>query len=441
MKFILIDYQPKGIQVNRDQTGTFGSDFKADGIIGSTLVKLKRTGVRLPIVSYSYAAALLRAHGHEVVVATDHSEFKADVAIFSTVMYYYKKDIAFLELFKKNNPSTLLGVVGAFSQIFPDYYLKCCDFVINGELESAAMLFLAGKWNWTGICNSGLVEDINNLPIPDWSGFPIANYTYKPALHRRAFLPIQTARGCSIDCNFCPYIISQGRKMRFRDLTLVEKEITLLVQKYFVKSLLFRDILFGVPKQRAIELGNIIRRQKQKIDWACEMHINSVDDQLIDHLSCSGLKAINLGIESSNKEILEASGKKSTTQAHIKHVVRYIESKNIRVQAFFMLGLWNDTAKSMLDTTNFAKELNTFSAQFCITTPFPGTQYFEAMKKHLIHKEWDKYTEYEAVMNLPNVTDEEVINARNHAFSTYYLRPAWITKHGVDIVKSMICER
>ena len=45
---------------------------------------------------------------------------------------------------------------------------------------------------------------------------------------------------------------------------------------------------------------------------------------------------------------------------------------------------------SLGDTINFAKDLNTYSAQFCVTTPFPGTRFFEDNKNKLIHHHWSK---------------------------------------------------
>lgn len=426
------------MQINRDQTGTFGSYFKSEGLLGNILSKVKTSSVRLPVLSFSYATALLRPAGHEVNLTMKMPEHGGDVALFATVMYHWKEDLAFLKEFKRRHPETKLGVIGGFSQVKPELYEDVVDFNIKGDIEPAIWDFLDGKWNWEGQYESGRDIDLDDLPVPDWDGFPIERYSYRPVLGKNNFLVVQSSRGCAYGCSFCPYLVTQGKRMRFRDPAKMEEEIRHLATSFGVRSILFRDILFGVPRKRAEEIAERIGKIGLGIEWAAEMHVKSLDDALIDKMAANGLKAVNLGIESGDPDTLEGSGKKATDLKYIRNVINKLHSKNIGVQAFYILGLWRDTSATMKRTLELAYDLNTLSAQFCVATPFPGTQFFEEVKDSLLHTDWSRYTEYEPVMTIPGASTEEIIEARNTAYSTYYMRPKWLLKYGFPTFKRLV---
>lgn len=441
MQFVLIDYQPEGAQVNRDQTGTYGSYFHSEGLLGSFLSRLKTNNVRLPVLSFSYATAILRSAGHSVKIVTGMPEDGGDVAIFATVMYHWKEDAAFLRRFREKFPKTKLGVTGAFSQTLPELYRDFTDFIIKGDIEPPIFAFLDGKWGWEGFFEAGGDFNLDDLPLPDWTGFPTDKYSYRPVLTKKNFLPVQTARGCAFDCSFCPYMVAQGKRMRYRSPARVEEEIRMLAKSFGVRSILFRDILFGAPRKRAVEISERIASIGLGVEWACEMHIKSLDDELIKKMAASGLKAVNLGIESGDPETLEGSGKKSTEIDRVRHIANELDRNGVKVQAFYILGLWKDSPRTMQRTIDLAYELNTYSAQFCVATPFPGTPFFEEVKDKLMHRDWSQYTEYQPVMSIPNATPEEIIEARNRAYRYYYIRPQWMLKYGLGAIKGLLAKR
>ena len=438
MDFVLIDYQPHGDPVNRDQTGTFGSHFHAGGLVNRWLSRLKASAVRLPMVSFSYAAALLREQGHTVRVVTEMPDRGGDVAIFATVMYHWKEDLRFLEAFKARHGGTRLGVVGAFSQVFPELFEGCCDFVVHGELEGALLAFLEGRWSWEGPFTSPSPVDPETLPLPDWTGFPVSSYSYAPALPKKNFLPVQTARGCAHNCKFCPYMVVQGKTMRYRSPGTVERELARLVAEHGVRSVLFRDILFGVPRARAEEICDRIAGVAPDLEWGCEMRVDSLTEALAERMIASGLKVINLGIETASADVLERSGKAAADLSAVERFTALFARRKVKVQAFYMIGLWHDTAETMMETVKLAKQLNTFSAQFCIATPFPGTAFFEEVRDHLLTEDWSTFTEYRPVVRLPGATSEEIVRVRDHAFRTYYMRPRWLCRYGLEAVKNLI---
>jgi len=438
MNFVFIDYQPPGGQVNRDQTGTYGSFFKLNSLWGGLLSRFKVLGIKLPILSFSYAAAILRSHGHTVRVVTGLPEDGGDVALFATVLYHWKEDRAFLEEYKKRFPQTRLGVVGVVNQVLPELFSGVSDFSIHGDIEPALFAFLDGKWKWQGCFDCAQSFDLTRLLLPDWDGFPLSNYSYRPGLTRKNFITVQSSRGCVYGCDFCPYMVSQGQKMRFRPLAAVEEEIRLLVKRYGVRSVLFRDILFTADHQRTMELCDRLIRLGVPVEWACETNLEGLDDALIDKMHKSGMCVINLGIESGNPEVLKKSGKRGSDAANLSQTIRSLHKRRIKVQAFYMLGLWNDTPESMRQTVILSHKLNTFSAQFCIATPFPGTRFFEDKKEFLLHRRWAAYTGYEPVLRLPFATEKDVVQCRNWAYNSYYNRLSWLIRYAPGLIREFI---
>ncbi|HYE91735.1 MAG TPA: radical SAM protein [Terriglobales bacterium] len=440
MDFVLIDYQPRDGQINRDQTGTFGSSFETGGWLGQRLARLKSRNVRLPVVSFSYANAVLRAHGHRVQVVThDVPDAGGDVAIFATVMYHWQEDLAFLREYRRRHPSTRLGVIGGFSKTMPELYAADVDFFINTDIEEAVYAFLQGRWEWQGTFDgAGFAPPLDELPMPSWAGFPVERYAYRPALRRKPFLVMQSARGCSFNCTFCPYMVTQSTKIRHRTPQQLEAEIRYLHGDLGVRSILFRDILFGVPKSHAESVADVFAALRYDIEWAMETHINALSEPLIKRMTAAGLRVVNLGIESADPETLGKSGKKPVHVERIEETVALLHRYGVRVQAFYMLGLQADTPETMAATIAFAKTLNTFSAQFCVTTPFPGTRFYEEVKDNLLHRDWSRFTEYEPVLQVPNVTPLQVRDARDTAYRTYYRRARWMLRHGPGVVRDLV---
>ncbi|MFP4474874.1 MAG: B12-binding domain-containing radical SAM protein [Desulfatibacillaceae bacterium] len=430
MDILLIDYQPRGATVNREQTGTYGSRFHARGPAGIFLSRLKGGNVRLPLVSFSLAGAVFQSGGHTVRMTHGMPEQGADVAFFATAMYHWRNDVAFLAALRERHPDMRVGVAGAFSGAMPHLYRDVADFVVEGELEAAALACAEGREDFSGTVVSHGFVDVNRLPLPDWSAFPLKRYSYRPMLPREPFLPVQTSRGCPRACPFCPYIPAQGTRLRKRHVNTVERELRMLQEEHGVRSVLFRDPIFTVSARRTRDLCSRIAGLPGPLDWACETTVDDLTAELVDHMAGAGLRAVNLGVESADMEVLEKSGKKRYNPEHLETMVERLHDRGVAVQAFYMLGLWDDTPETMERTLELARDLNTYTAQFCVATPFPGTAWFRLVREHLAHEDWEQFTEYRPVLEIPGATAGDIRRTRDRAYATYYFRPRWLLRHG-----------
>ncbi|OGR83821.1 MAG: hypothetical protein A2901_01435 [Elusimicrobia bacterium RIFCSPLOWO2_01_FULL_54_10] len=434
----LLDYKVKGLNFNREQTGTFGSQMRASGFLGSLITNAKKDKLHLPIMSFAYMATLLKNAGHDVGFFHDDGDIpkNTQLVFIASSMAGYKIECGIAAKIRKNSPQAKIGFIGAFASVKPELFKEASDFIIDGEPEGAILEFIQGNKALEGIVHSPQVPNLDDLPVPDWDIMGVDNFSYFPILPKKPFLPVITSRGCTFNCDFCPYMVSQKPAMRYRAVNSVLNEIETLIKKYKIKNLLFRDITFTMNKKRIQELCQGMIDRKFNLDWACETRVDLLDPELIQLMYKSGLRGVNLGIESFNLDIMKKNGKKPDSLIHQNNIIELMNKLGIKVSAFYMLGFPDETEADIQNTIDYSQSLNTHFAQFCIFTPFPGTPTFEEMKGRLLTEDWTKFTEYYPVIKYEKITPQKVEQLRDKAFVSYYFRPRWIARYGVNTLRS-----
>ena len=431
LRVALVDLESERSGWNKDQAGSFGTRIGTGASIFSKLLdRFKRTGIRLPVLYLAYANAILRREGHEVTHHLNDFPKDAQLVLIPSSIVDCKWELDFARRVKKESNATV-GALGAFSSVKPEYYLHCFDFVVVGEPEDALIRIARKEQELSelrGIVKSEPIKDLDSLPFPDWTGFPVEEYRYFPTLTERPFITMVSSRGCPYDCTYCPYIVLQGSTFRKRSAVNVVQEIAQNISNYGIKGLLFRDPLFTLDKQRVSEICKEIVRRGVSIKWCCETRVDCLDESLIDEMRNSGMRAINLGVESANPEILRSASRKPATLEYQERIVNYLEDSGVKVVAFYILGFPGDTKETIDATIEYAKKLNTSIAQFTILTPYPGTKYYDQVRDQITTSDWTCFNGYTPVVKTENLDVEQLLAAKQQAFSRYYLRRSWILR-------------
>ena len=412
--------------INKDIMGGYGA---ATRIGNSFLAKLiesrKKSGVKLPIFALGHIAAILSNKGHQVEYKINEIPLDSDLILMPSSIVDHKIELEYAQKIKQQT-KTIIGFIGPFASVQPELYLKHADFVIKNEPEQIVMEIAEGKIP-KGLVDSKPIQDLDTLPYPKWDIFPIEDYSYSPVINKKPFISILSSRGCIFNCFYCPYKAYYGN-WRLRTPENIVKEIKYLKEKFKIKGLLFRDPLFTYNKERAKQIAELIIKENIDIEWACETHFDYLDANLIDILYKSGLRGLNVGIESTNQEILQKAMRKSATIEKQNEIVAYCHKKGIRVSAFYIFGLPDDTEESILKTIEYAKQLNTNVAQFFILTPFPGTPFYEKTKDKIYDTNFAHYDSYTPVIHHSKLTKEQLLKLKEKAFISYYFRPRYILK-------------
>lgn len=436
MKIVLLQTKSKkkGF-VNKDVSGGMGTvSCFGNSLIARILTLLKKEGINYPVLTMGYLAGILKQRAQDVSVINDAIPPKdTDLVIIYSSIVDFKNEIEYVRRIKEQT-SAQICVVGPFATVKSEFYLPYADLVIKGEPEAFFINCNFQNSLPKGIIEAGIIENLDILPFPDWQVFPLDSFKYKPYFmfsKGKRFFPIISSRGCTFSCaHYCPYPITAGKKWRDRSLNNVVDEIEFLVRELNAGILLFRDPIFTINKERVSLIAKEIIKRKIDVHYVCETHINCLDETLIELLYESGLRSIKVGIESSNKTVLSNAGRKPINTEHQERILKYCDKKKIAVTAFYILGLPDDTEQSILETIEYAKKLNTIGAQFTISTPYPGTQFFENMDKDGLITDYDfeHYDIHTPVYKHKNLSKDMLIKLKGKAYNSYYFRIEWVTK-------------
>ncbi|MBN1354162.1 MAG: radical SAM protein [Candidatus Omnitrophica bacterium] len=427
MKVVLVE-KTSDKNINKDQMGGYGINTQVgDSFFARWIMRQKKNLRNVPLLSLGYLASIFSEAGHGVKVVDNEPLPPADLFIIASSIVDYRSELNTAAGIKKKFPSAKVGFIGPFAGYLADDYLRAGDFIIKGEPENAAKEISKGRIP-KGIVDSRPVENLDELSFPNWDFFNIDNYLYYPTIQKKPFLSIQSSRGCSFLCKYCPYTVYQG-KWRTRSTRNIIDEIKYMKDRFKIKGLLFRDPIFTLDKDRAARIAEGIASSSGGIEWACETRTDMLDEKLVDRMYSAGLRAINFGIESAKQDLLSKASRKAVDTDYQEHIIRYCEKKGIKVIAFYLLGLPDDTFSTINETVNYAKKLNTFLAQFHILTPFPGTDFYNTFKERIVEKDWEKFNSFTPTMNLGKLSREELKVLKERAFVTYYFRPHYIVTH------------
>lgn len=410
---------------NKDLAGSMGTrTIIGNSLLAKILEKIKKKSVRLPIINFAYLVSIFRNFGHEVEFWKNKIG-KADLVIIQSSIIDFYEDLKWAKEIKRRKIK--VGFCGAFASALPELFLKCGDFVIIGEPESAAYRIAKEEILPKRVMISPPVKNLDSLPFPSWDIFPYKDYSYFPVIRKKPILTILTSRGCPFPCGYyCPYPNFQGKTWRKRSVKNVIEEIKYLIKNYQIKALDFRDPNFTLDKERARNIAEEIIKNNIKIYWSCETHLNSLDKNLIKILYRAGLRNINVGIESGSEEVLKKSKRINSSKRHQNEIIDYCQNLGISVAAFYILGLPSDTRETIGETIKYSQKLNTMIAQFSLCTPYPGTKFYEEIKDKIFEKNWEKFDEYHPVFRHKNLSFGELINFKEKAWVSYYFRIKYI---------------
>ncbi len=431
-------------------------------------IKIKPAYPALGILS---VAAMLEKAGHRVsLIDADAdnisiegilemiSEDKYGVVGFTAVTSTYPSAVKIASSIKKDFPCvvTVLGGIHATVDSVNCAKEKAFDFVVVGEGECTAVelvdSIMDGIDNFSQIKGvvyrnregdiisggrRGLVSNLDDLPFSAWhligglKRYAPADATFLPAA------PIMVSRGCPGQCTYCNTKNIFGRRLRFRSAINAVEEIRMLVYKYNVKEIHFLDDVITANRKFVFDLCGLLKNEPYKLHLEVSngLRADMVDKEILAALKEVGLKNVGFGIETGNDRISKLI-KKGITKDQVRHAISIAKDLGLETWGFFIIALPGDDRESIMDTINFAIELDPKFAKFLILKPFPGTEaYAQLEKKGLImSRDFSQYGVYTPpVHRLETLSQEEILKLQRMAFKRFYFRPAKIFEHIKDI--------
>ncbi|MBW2061942.1 MAG: radical SAM protein [Deltaproteobacteria bacterium] len=266
---------------------------------------------------------------------------------------------------------------GAGYSIYPQSaldYLKA-DMGIQGEGEIAFITLLERlhrKADLSGIPGLYLPEgglqgkvrllrslDDCLLPLPEDP--PWIPSTLKD---QRTWIPVQTRRGCSMDCNYCSTAIIEGRMTRRRSPERVVELMRRYVEAGF-KRFAFVDNIFNLPTSYAKALCDQIIAAGISVSWTCIVYPWKMDEELVEKMARAGCRGISLGSESGSSKILKIMNKKFQPE-DVRQISGWFKKYSIQQMGFLLLGGPGENKKTVKESLEFTDSLDLESVKITI---------------------------------------------------------------------------
>ncbi len=349
------------------------------------------------------------------------------------------------KIIRNHNKENIIIMGGPYASMIPDKLIpEYADIVVHGEGEHILRDILAevtiNEINGISFLNGSRIvttaprpniTDLDALPFPAWHLLDLKQYNFPSG--KRPMLPIITSRGCPYKCINCTHIV-HGYNFRQRSPENIVDECEYLIKRFSIREIQIWDDNFTFSPDRVIETCNLILKKNIKVHFSCPSGIRADigTPEMFKIMKRAGFYFVSLGVESGNQEIVNKLGKNLDLEK-VKYTVGLLNDVGIRINLHFMLYLPWDTEKTIEKTINFAKSLKVHLAHFHMTTPFPGTELYNIIKKdgNLFNKSDFMFSTYQSSKPSFEVYGLTRKNAKKmiaKAYLQFYLRPSQIIR-------------
>ena len=273
--------------------------------------------------------------------------------------------------------------------------IRILDYFIRGigNLNDIRGIVFHNENNELIVTKDDVLIDLDELPIPDYSiltnlkfwhipkGCGIEKFNVFLKDIRSANNIYLSSRGCPYRCVFCVEG-NINHKHRVRSIENVRKDVKAYLEETKNNVIVFADDTFTSSAERVVSMCEMLTDLRKSYDfiWYAEGRVNVLAKhiELIKIMVDAGMWRLQVGIESGSQKILDAQNKQITKEQIKKVFEEAGKIDNLTIVGNLIIGLPGETKDTILETTNFTKELYllaNFRADITTTflTPFVGT--------------------------------------------------------------------
>lgn len=225
------------------------------------------------------------------------------------------------------------------------------------------------------------LENMDNLPIPDFLDFPWDAYPNR-------IIPVMTGRGCGWDiCKFCNDVVTaSGRTFRSRSIDHVMDEIKQQSVQYNARLIVFLDLKLN--SDLVMWRGLILRIPEviPRAQWTASIHIdNRVDNGLsredLFRARAAGLVRVTFGLESGSQRVLKLMAK-GTKLKRLSTFLKDAYDAGISVRMTTIIGYPGEEPEDVDLTTQFIEKHSKYIERIVLNrfTLMAGTPIEKALK-------------------------------------------------------------
>jgi radical SAM superfamily enzyme YgiQ (UPF0313 family) len=154
------------------------------------------------------------------------------------------------------------------------------------------------------------------------------------------------------------------------------KELIAIKQSYPHDVIYFEDDTFTLRPDRTIELCDQIIKRGLDIRWKCDTRADCLSDEMVRFMKRAGCICIKMGVESGSEKVLKGINKKLTKDI-ISRAAKTVKKHQIALTVYLMAGFPQETDEDLIETINFAKQLDADYYSLSVVAPYYGTKIYD----------------------------------------------------------------
>lgn len=331
----------------------------------------------------------------------------------------YKAARIISEKVKRQNKDIKIVVGGVHPTLAPYETLKVeeFDYIIDGEGEFPFLELVNGepedKIAGLGYKNNGnlflnprrgFILDLDSLPLP-------ARDLIINSSENTDYGQLIAGRGCAFSCSYCASAAIWKKRVRFRSVENVIRELISIKDNYPHNTIYFEDDTFTLKIQRTMELCDQIIRHALDIKWKCDTRADCLSDEMVGLMKKAGCVCIKMGVESGSERILKRINKKLRKET-ISNAAKMIKKHGIALTVYLMAGFPYETNDDLIDTINFAREIDADYYSLSIVAPYYGTKIYDEYVRNngrLEKEHWEYFYHQSREMIMNDNLSEEIV--------------------------------
>jgi len=280
------------------------------------------------------------------------------------------------------------------------------------------------------------IDDLDTIPFFPYELIDLPRYWNSRAQSLmpppRKYVTLFTSRGCPYRCIYCHDVF--GKTFRAQSADRILAEIQYLQRTYGIEFVDFMDDIFNLDKKRVIDFGQSVTgaNVKIKITMGNGVRTDILTQPVVDAMCDAGLIVCGFALESGSRRIQKLIKKNLNIDKFLVGV-EMMARKRVFTYGMNMFGFPTETSEEMQLTIDTATNSMLHQAFFFKATPYPKTALYDAAMEHVPDRMKElNYAnhdyQFEGVVNLSEVSDEELQNYARRAMVTFYSKPVRIAR-------------
>ncbi len=353
-----------------------GLDYVAGGIAADHQVRI----ADMNVLSRADLEAMLRDFSPEIIGLSCRNIDNTDASDSLFFINEYRKLVVWL----REHSKAVLVCGGSGFTIMPERVFAALgvDYGVIGEGERFGLLVEAIRQGLEPTQVSGVISALSSPATPaPWDGQQVRAFQRHAShldfyLKHGGMLNLQTKRGCSFQCIYCPYPNIEGKRHRLIHPDEVART-AMELQAAGAKYLFITDSAFNSDMAHSLAVAKAFKAAGLAIPWGGFFAPRRLPADYFAIMADAGLRHVEFGTESMSEAML-ATYRKPFGVEEVFAAHRQALDARLHVAHYFLLGGPGETPATVAESLDHIERLDKTVRFFFIGIRiYPGTALYD----------------------------------------------------------------